>query len=191
MANEVNLEKIAKPIFDITSRRYRQLAKEHIVPPVVNGMIDFPIACRDYIAYQRKQLEGQGSLSLTDERTRLTRINADRKELELQKERGELVSAAEMTNLLGTIARKIRQKLLAFSKKLPPLVIGLKSIAATEHKVDNFVREVLNELAGMDLDKKGSSRKSSRSGKRRARNVSTTTKTKSKRVGRKKQDSKR
>ena len=63
MANEVELEKVAKSVFGISSRRYRQLANDEIVPPVVKGMIDFVAASKAIIAYYRKLAESQGSLS--------------------------------------------------------------------------------------------------------------------------------
>ncbi len=88
MANEVSIEKVCKQIFGITPRRYRQLATEGVVPPVVKGKIDFLEAVKALIEYYRKLAAGQGSLTLVDERARLTKIQADMKELELQKKRG-------------------------------------------------------------------------------------------------------
>ena len=78
MANEVELEKVSKSVFGITSRRYRQMANDEIVPAVVKGKIDFIAASKALIAYYRKLAEGQGSLSLTDVRTRKENARAER-----------------------------------------------------------------------------------------------------------------
>ena len=51
--NQVELEKISKPVFGITSRRYRQMANDEIVPAVVKGKIDFVAASKALIEYYR------------------------------------------------------------------------------------------------------------------------------------------
>ncbi len=151
MGNEVPLEKVAQQIFGITPRRYRQMAADEIVPPVKKGLIDFPVAVKQYVIYLKKLAEGHGSLSLTDERVRLTRLNADLKEQQLRREKGLLLDVSTAMKLWGIIIQKIRTKLLAFGVKLPSLLIGLKSQSKIKTKIDDIVREVLNELTSPDL----------------------------------------
>lgn len=74
MANMVKLDDICPAILGITSRRYRQLAGDGHVPRPEKGSVDLMPAIRDYIKYLQERLRGSGSLSLTDERTRLTKI---------------------------------------------------------------------------------------------------------------------
>ncbi len=91
MAAKVDLEEICFPVFGMSSRRYRQLAKEGKAPVPVKGKIDFMGAVKGIIGYYRERAEGSGSLTLTDERTRLVKVQAELKNMELAKERGELI----------------------------------------------------------------------------------------------------
>ncbi len=142
----VKLDDICKNLFGITPRRYRQLASEGILPPVVKGEIDVAKATRALLDYYRKLLQGQGSLTLTDERARLTKIQADRKELQLQKERGELIHVETAMKMWGSVIQQIRQKLLAIPTKASPILHGAKTIAETKETLEKFIFEVLEEI---------------------------------------------
>ena len=108
------------PIFGITERRYRQMAKEEIVPEPVGGMVDFVVATKQYIAHLHKRLEGEGSLSLTDERTRKTKAEAEIKELELKKLKGSLIDREEVVREFVARIHVLKSDLLALPKSLPP-----------------------------------------------------------------------
>ena len=153
MANEVKLEKVSQQVFGISPRRYRQLAADGIVPQVVNGEIDLLRATRDLLDYYRKLLAGQGSLSLTDERVRLTKINADRKELQLQREKGELIETAIAMQVWGDVVMRMRSKLLSIPTKLAGIAVGHQSPVEVKSVVDKYIEEVLSELSNPDLYK--------------------------------------
>lgn len=146
MANEQNLETICKQIFGITSRQYRNLANDGKVPPVVSGKIDFPLATKQLLEYYRKLAAGQGSLSLTDERIRLTKINADRKDLQLQKEKGELLHVDTVMKLQGGVMQNIRSRILSLPAKLATLSFGSSTIAENESIIRKGIYEVLDEI---------------------------------------------
>lgn len=151
MANEQNLETVCKQIFGITSRRYRYLANDGKVPAPVSGKIDFVLATKQLLEYYRKLAAGQGSLSLTDERCRLTKINADRKELQLDKERGELLHVDSVMMFTGAVMQNIRNKMLALPKKMSPIVYGSKSIPEVEEVIKKYVYECLTEVSEPDF----------------------------------------
>jgi len=151
MANEVKLEVACKTILGITSRRYRQLAKEGIVPEPVKGEIDILRACKAIIEYYRKLAQGQGSLTLTDERARLTKLRADQQELKLKKERGELIQVDLAMSLWGSVCMNIRNKLLAMPTKLAPLVFACKKISEVKEVIEKNIQEVLEEVANPNL----------------------------------------
>lgn len=153
MANEQNLETVCKNIFGITSRQYRYLATDGKVPPVVSGKIDFVLATKQLLEYYRKLAAGQGSLSLTDERVRLTKINADRKDLQLQKEKGELLHVDTAMKLWGMVCQNMRGKMLAIPKKLAPLTFGARTIPEIEATVRKAIYECLEEVSEPDLRK--------------------------------------
>lgn len=124
MANEVELEKVAKPVFGITSRRYRQLANEEIVPLVSKGKIDFVAASKALIGYYRKLAEGQGIMSLTEERLKKIQIERKLKELEYMVETKELIPKEEILNEFLARIAIVKQGLMSFHRSLPPILIG-------------------------------------------------------------------
>ena len=132
MAKKTNLDSVCKPspsyIFPFTSRRYRQLAGEGILPSVVSGEINLPMACRLLLEHQQELIEGRGSASYADEKKRKTRLEADRKELDLERMRGEVISTSKAMGLWGAVCFSIRSKLLSIPTKIAPLVFSLKSI---------------------------------------------------------------
>ena len=192
MANDVRLEEACKKVFGISSRRYRQLADEGAVPPVEKGKIDILKSCKYLLEYYRRLAQGQGSMSLLDERVRLTKINVAIKEMEFKKTQGELIEADQVMQLWGKVIHAIKQKLLAVPVKLPPLVFGAKSLSFIRNKVDNFIREVLVELSSIELSDKniGGTRPGVAGNKGNTRNVSASAKIKRKRMGGRKKNTK-
>jgi hypothetical protein len=168
VANEINLEILIKSCnqlgLKITSRWYRILAKEDKVPEIYQGKVDGFKALIMLALYYQKLAQGSGSLTLTDERTRLTKINADRKQLELEKARGELINTDRAMLAWGMITKNVDNKLLVIPRKSAPLLFGLtlSEIEAKQHEIINEVRnEVTNpnlrELTGMATRKNGGS----------------------------------
>jgi len=124
MANEVELEKVAKPVFGITSRRYRQMANEEIVPAVIKGKIDFIAASKSLIEYYRKLAAGQGIMSLTEERLKKVQIERKLKELEYMVETKELIPKEEILNEFLARISIVKQGLMSFHRSLPPILMG-------------------------------------------------------------------
>ena len=189
MKNEIKLTEFCKEVFGKSTRRYRQLADDGMVPAVSKNKIDLVAASKALIEYYRKLSESQGSATLQDERIRLTRINADMKELELKKQYEEVIYASDVTLNRATIYQKIRTKLLAMPVKLSPLIVGQKKLSKVRDKIETFIREALTELADIDIKRKGIkktvSKKSNRSGRGSLGDVQAAAKTDNKPVQRK------
>ena len=157
MAVEIELEKFVSywegKGLKMKSRRYRTLAEEGKVPKLAKGgKVTDPMAAMTALAcYYQKLAEGNGSLSLTDERTRLTRINADKKELELEKARGELLDTAFAQKMWGGVLENIVKKIDIIPAKLPPLAFGL-SIPEIKAVTERMIFEVKNEMSNPDLE---------------------------------------
>ena len=150
-ARQVAIVDLCNSVLGITDRRYRDIAKEGIVPAVEKGKVPFLQTVKAVIEYYRKRAEAGGSLSLTDERTRLTRINADRKQLELEKERGDVISSAVAVKLWADICGNIKKKIEQIPTKLAPQVYGLKT-PEIKAVADQMIYEVLKEIANPDLE---------------------------------------
>jgi phage terminase Nu1 subunit (DNA packaging protein) len=156
MANELHIDILCTKVWVdekgkslISTRRYRQLADEGKVPVLVSGQTDALKASGALLAYYYKLAHSAGSLSLTDERTRLTRINADRKELELQKERGQLIDTALAIREWSQVVTNLASRMDAVESKLKPLV------PVEFHDVLNrIIDEAKNECSNPDFHRK-------------------------------------
>ena len=156
MAKPVPVAAIAQ-LIKLTERRVQQLVKEGILPRPIKGLYE-PISCNHaYIDYLRKQITGAGELSLTDERTRLTKCQADLAEIELQKARGEMIPSKRAMAAWGGVVQNVRQKLLVIPSRLAPVLAGIKSIPQMKEKLEEAIYEVLNECTNPDLLKLGRS----------------------------------
>ncbi len=119
MANEVKLEDVSQKVFGISSRWYRQLVKEGLAPEVIRGQIDFVAAAKALIDYYRKLSEGQGSLTLTDERKELVKVQRQLKELEFLVKKGKLIPRENvLQEFLNRIA-VVKTGMLSLSRSLP------------------------------------------------------------------------
>jgi phage terminase Nu1 subunit (DNA packaging protein) len=151
MANMVKVQDVCHAFIPITPRRYRQLAEEGHVPKPEKGMVDLLPTLRDYIAYQHQRLQGSGSLSLTDERTRLTKIQADRKEIELLKTKGELLPVRDTMAVWSAVIITMKTRLLGFPRKMAPIVYGCAKETEIQELLQREIDEICNELAEPDL----------------------------------------
>jgi len=154
MANEVELEKVSKSVFGITSRRYRQMATDEIVPTVVKGKIDFIAASRALIAYYRKLAEGQGSLNLTDVRTRKENARAEREELIVKKLKGELVLRNEAIKWVSLLVAECKAALWNIPRRLGPVLAVVNDERECEEILRKEYRKALEDLA-KGMKKKG------------------------------------
>jgi phage terminase Nu1 subunit (DNA packaging protein) len=146
MANTVKIDKVCPNVFGISVRRYQQLAKESILPQSDNGYIDFVLATKHLISYYQKLVEGQGSITLTEERARLARVQADLVTLEYKKAIGELVDADEVSRIWIAMGQACRSRLLAIPAKLPPLLEGKNKVEC--HRIlQDHIYEALDELS--------------------------------------------
>ena len=181
MNNEVRLEDVCLPVFGITSRRYRQMATDGKTPAVRDGKIDFAAAAKALIQFYRDLADGQGSVSLIDERARLTRINADRKELELKKYRGDLIETEKAMMLWGRVIESFKLRILSWKPRMPALFVGVQDAKEGEAIAEKLTNEVLNELSNPDLAIGGGAGHKSNN-----RHAATTAKADDKQMGRRK-----
>lgn len=146
MANTVKLDKLCPGIFGISERRYRQLAQEGIVPPVEDGLVDFVAATKHLIAYYQKLVEGQGAITLTEERARLTKFQAEKAKMETERMQETLVEAAEVEKRWLALGQACRTRLLAIPGKASPRLVGC-AVNEIKHVLEANIHEALNELA--------------------------------------------
>ena len=185
MANEVNIGEVCERIYGITERRYRQLAHDGFVPAVTGGKVDFLAATKAIVSYYRKLAEGSGSLSLTDERTRLTKLQADLAEIELAKRNGDVIPYSDALTAWTKAMGAMKTRLLSIPTKYAPLLFG-RSAPEIQAIIDGAVREALAELDRVDY---GQSNPAALDGG--VRNAEATRKNDGKRLGRRRKTVKR
>ena len=169
-------------LLKLTERRVQQLVKDGILPRPVQGNYDAIACVHGYIDYLRKLVAGSGELTLTDERTRLTKYQADLAERELKKSDGELIDTRRAMKIWAEVVMIVKQRLLGLSSRLAPLVATSQSLPEIKERIDSAIYEVLNEFSNPDLGRIGRAE----SGKGGIEIVQTATKIDRKPVGRRK-----
>jgi len=139
-------------LLKITERRIQQLVHDGILPRPEKGNYDAIDCVHAYIDYLRRLVAGSGELSLTDERTRLTKFQADREDLELQKAKGRLIDSRKAKAAWGEVITATRQRLLGLPSRLAPIVATSQSIPEIKQRLETAIHEMLNEFANPDLE---------------------------------------
>ena len=102
-----------------------------------------------YIRYLRSLSKGKNTNSgdLNEERTRLTKAQADRAELELQEKEADLISTDTIKTIWSDYVANVRSKLLALPSKLGHLTQAAETYAEAEAIIKETVYECLEELS--------------------------------------------
>jgi len=142
----VKLGEISDHYFGISARRYRQLATLEVVPAANDGYIDFVESAAALIKYYQGNSIGR-EVSFTDEKQRKTKIEADHKQLKLDKEKNKLIETAVASQLWAKVVMSVRQKLLNLPMSLARTVYGAESLAVTKDLIEKYIYEILRELS--------------------------------------------
>ena len=96
----------------------------------------------------------KGDLDYTQERAKLTRLQAEKVTLELEQQRGNLLPLEMVIEgWQGQIANA-RAKLLALPPKVASQVLGMESYLEVEQAITELIHEALDELSTDGLPKK-------------------------------------
>lgn len=133
-------------LLGISARAVREHATRGIIVKLSKGAYDVPASVRAYCAHLREQAAGRtGSASLTAERIRATKAQADTAELKNAALRGELVRASEVQSTWAGILRDVRAALLAVSARCGATLPHLTPHDVAE--IDQHIRDTLTEIA--------------------------------------------
>ncbi len=123
--------------------------------------IDWSEALRWYIDYRHEE-GGRGRKSATlapteaQEETydqslaRKTRAEADLKELQLAKARGEVAAISDVERVLAASNQSIQTQMLAVPSRVAPQILGLEDHGRAVAILESEMRQVLTNLAGID-----------------------------------------
>jgi|TARA_Y100000033_G_scaffold37382_1_gene36388 phage terminase Nu1 subunit (DNA packaging protein) len=135
---------------DLTTKRMHELFNENIlIKTGKSGGQDVDDCRVRYIRYLRSLSKGRNTSSgdLNDERTRLTKAQADKAELELQEKENELISTDLIKTIWSDYVSNVRSKLLALPSKLGHLTQAAETYAEAEAIIKESIYECLEELS--------------------------------------------
>jgi phage terminase Nu1 subunit (DNA packaging protein) len=151
----VDVGKIAKAL-NLTEQRVQQLVKEGL-PREARGRYDTVKCLRWYIRYLQMALKKKsvptlegGFVGEREERIRLLRADADLREIELARERSQLISIADVEAAMTDLVITTRARLMALAPRLAPELVGQESRVMIHAKIESAVKEALSYLAKME-----------------------------------------
>lgn len=145
-----SVDTIAK-LLDMTPRRVQQLANEGIIPkPKDRGQYEIIPCVVGYIRHLKGMLNGDAG-DLASEKTRLTRAQADKTEIETAKLRGDLVSLDDAERGWSALVGAFRAKMLTLPPRAATTVLN-KSEKDAERLLTDMVSEALAELSNWKPD---------------------------------------
>lgn len=136
---------------DLSVKRISELIKDGILPSKMGrSPLNIDVCRHAYISYLRK-LGGynkrSGSGDIAEEKTRLTKAQADAAELKVSELEGALIPANLVIDTWTDIAAIVRVRLLGLASKIAHHVIAVKTYQEAELIINNEVYETLQELA--------------------------------------------
>jgi phage terminase Nu1 subunit (DNA packaging protein) len=148
----VDVAKVAA-FLNLEERRIQQLVHEGM-PRESRGQYD-PIKCAHfYIRYLQNALEKKsvptldgGFVGEREERIRLLRADADLREIELAKERSQLVAIPDVEAMLTDLVLTTKARILAIPPRLAPELVGETSRVMIQAKLERACKESLSYLA--------------------------------------------
>jgi phage terminase Nu1 subunit (DNA packaging protein) len=184
------LDQIAH-LLKLTPRMVNIHVKHNGMPRVDRGQYDVVKCVHWYLDYKDRLIgeARRGDESEQQARARLTKATADLRELELARERGELIPADTIKFLWERVVVSFKTKMLSIPTKLPQRLVACRDINQVKDLLEREIYEALNELSMADIDITGIRRLE------KARPVDSSagessTKAHGKRVGREKSDTK-
>lgn len=148
----VDVTKIANAL-NLDERRVQQLVKEGM-PRVSRGEYD-PVKCMLwYIRYLQQALEQKsvptldgGLIGERDARVRLLSADADLREMELSRERSQVVSIAVANRACDDLARETTARIMGVPPRLANELVGEGSRMMIQAKIEGALRDALRLLA--------------------------------------------
>jgi len=136
-------------LLNLTLPQCYNLANSGTIPPPDNGVWDLAACAHAYIKYLQGRA-GEEKRDYAVERTRLTKAQADKVEMEIKVLAGELLPATLVESIWGNMTSAARQRLLAVPYRMATAALSADSFAAIETAAAELIREALNELHHYD-----------------------------------------
>ena len=136
---------------DLSTKSISELITKGVLPSKKGrSPLNIDVCRHAYISYLRK-LAGyhkkSGSGDIAEEKTRLTKAQADKAELEVSELEGKLIPAPLVQDTWTDFVANVRAKLLGIPSSLAHQMIATENYAEAEKLLKDCIYDALNELA--------------------------------------------
>ncbi len=149
----VKVEKLAAAM-DIDPRRVQQLAKLEGMPKAGRGFYDLGKCMAWYIRYLHGKMKQKAAMApdgefatLQGARSALLQLERDLKELELGRQRRELVSIADVEKEFTDLVITTKARILTVPARVAPELLGEQSRVMVQAKIEKGLKEALSHLS--------------------------------------------
>ena len=137
-------------IFGIQVRRVQEFGASGVLPKTGKNRYPLVDSVTAYIAYV-KERQAKNPQDLNLERARLTKAQADHKEIDLAKARGELIPAEDVAKTWADMVLASKARLSAIPTSAAPLVAAADSTPEVTRILQSQIEEALDELSGSGI----------------------------------------
>lgn len=155
-------------LFNVTDKRIYQLAREGIIPRE-GGRFELVSAVQGYVKFLQDLAGGRiERRDVHSERARLTRAQAEYKEMEVARLQRSLLPFDEVVTAWQQLVAAFRTKCLALPSKLAPQLAATNETREIQGYIEGGIREALEDLSRFTLARGGPARNSERGRRRKA-----------------------
>ena len=138
-------------LFDLSVRRIQQLAKDEIIPKQGRGEYPLIGTVKGYVNFLQKQASGQSNSdarqTLQEERTKLTRAQREKIDIEIDKMTDELIPRDEYYLGLSTVLKTVVAALGSLSDILErEMQLAPELLTRIEEITDSLREELSNQI---------------------------------------------
>jgi len=136
-------------ILGISDRRIQQLSSEteKVFEKIGRGKYDLVKLVQSFLSYQTEMMrEKSAANSLEAEQTRMTKIKADKAEIELLEKMGKIIHIEALEEELGPIFSTLKSRLMSIPQRLAPQIDPTR-IPKLQAIIEQPIREALEELS--------------------------------------------
>ena len=135
-------------LLGLSDRRVQQLVKENVIRKAKRNTFILIDAIQDYVNYQAGKNLGNYSKgeNYQEEKARLTKLQADKADLEVESMSANLVPADDVSRHWYQIITDCKNRLLTVPSKAAPIVAAETEAGMVQDIIDDLMREALEEL---------------------------------------------
>jgi len=134
----------------LSDRRVQELVKEGVIPKSDHGRYELAPCVQGYIRYLQERSHKNTPVAGPDyhiEKSRLTKLQADKVQINNDRELSDLVNAAEVEREWSLVISDCKNRLLSIPSKMAPILAPITEPAQIMNVADDLIREALDELA--------------------------------------------